>query len=76
MELALGIILMIAAGILIVTVLLQDNKESKLSGAIAGGADTFLGKSKTANKNKKLSIATTIVSIVFVVLVLVSYLMQ
>ncbi len=76
MELALGIILIIAALGIIVTVLLQDNKESKLSGAIAGGADTFLGKSKAASKNKKLSIATAIVSVVFVVLVLVSYLMQ
>ena len=41
-----------------------------------GGAETFFGKSKASTMDKKLSKLTTIVAIVFVVLVLVAYLTQ
>ncbi len=76
MQIAIGIILIIAAVFLIVAVLMQDGKSHNLSGAIAGGAETFFGKSKASTINKKLSTLTTIVAIVFVILVLVSYLIQ
>ena len=66
MEIAIGILLILAAIFLVVAVLMQSGKSHNLSGTIAGGAETFFGKSK----------ATTIVAIVFVVLVLVSYFMQ
>ena len=76
MQIAIGIFLIIAAVFLVVAVLMQSGKSKNLSGAIAGGADTFFGKSKEKTKEHELSKATTIVAIVFVVLVLVSYLMQ
>jgi len=76
MQIAIGIILIVFAVFLVVAVLMQDGKSHNLSGAIAGGAETFFGKSKAANINKKLSVLTTIVAIVFSLLVLVSYLMQ
>lgn len=69
-----GIILLVLAAALVVLVLLQSDNDGKLSGAIAGGADTFYGKTKGADKNKILTIATAAVSVVFVVLVLVMYL--
>lgn len=69
-----GIILLVLAAALVVLVLLQSDNEGKLSGTIAGGADTFYGKTKGADKNKVLTIATAAVSVVFVVLVLAMYL--
>ena len=77
MEIAIGIVLIIAAVFLVGAVLMQSGKaNNKLSGAIAGGAETFFGKTKGSTIDKKLSKATTIVAIIFVVLVLVSYVMQ
>lgn len=76
MEIAIGIILIISALFLIVAVLMQQGKSHNLSGTIAGGAETFFGKSKASTLDKKLSKLTTIVAIVFTLLVLVSYLMQ
>jgi len=76
MQIAIGIILIIAAIFLIVAVLLQHGKSHNLSGTIAGGAETFFGKTKASTLDRKLSKLTTIVAIVFCVLVLVSYLIQ
>ena len=76
MQIAIGIVLIIAALFLVVSVLMQSGKSHNLSGTIAGGAETFFGKAKGSTIDKKLSKLTTIVAIVFVVLVLVSYLMQ
>ena len=73
MDIALGIVLLVLAVALVALVLLQQGKDKNLSGAIAGGADTFFGKSKGGNSNKLLSNITTIVSVVFVVVVLVMY---
>ncbi len=73
----LGILLILASVFLIVSVLLQGGKSNnRLSGAIAGGAETFFGKSKADSMEKKLSKVTAIVAVVFAVLVLVVYLIQ
>ena len=71
--LVIGIILLVLAVALIALVLMQQGKDKKLSGAIAGGSDTFYGKSKTATKDKMLSMITMIIGIVFTVLVVVMY---
>ncbi len=76
MEIAIGIILIITAIFLIIAVLMQQGKNHNLSGAIAGGAETFFGKSKGSTLDKKLSKLTTIVAVVFVIVVLISYLSQ
>ena len=76
MEYVIGTILILAALFLIGAVLMQSGKAHNLSGTIAGGAETFFGKSKASTIDKKLSRATTIVSIVFVILVLVFYVSQ
>ena len=76
MEIALGIILIVASVFLIVAVLMQNGKSHNLSGVIAGGAETFFGKSKGDTLDKKLSKLTTVVAIVFVLIVVVVYLMQ
>lgn len=75
-QLVIGIILLVFAVFLIVAVLMQQGKAHNLSGTIAGGAETFFGKSKAQTINKKLSILTTVVAIIFVLLVGTVYVMQ
>ena len=74
MNIVVGILLIIAAVVLIVSVLLQHGKDHNLSGTIAGAGESFFGKSKAGTIDRKLSVVTTVVSIIFVVLVLVMYL--
>lgn len=76
MELALGIILLVVAVFLVVAVLMQHGKSHNLSGTIAGGSETFFGKSKAQTIDKTLSRLTTIVAIVFVVIVVITYVIQ
>ncbi len=73
MELAFGIILLVMAVFLIVAVLMQSGKDKNLSGTIAGGADTFFSKSKATTMDKVLSKLTTIVAVVFAVIVIAMY---
>ncbi|MBQ3489264.1 MAG: preprotein translocase subunit SecG [Clostridia bacterium] len=78
LQIILGIVLLLAAIFLIVAIMLQDKAKRGLSGAIAGGSDNnnYLGnKNGTApQKGKLLSKVTTIVAIVFAVVVVVAYL--
>lgn len=77
MDIVIGIILILAAVFLIIAVLLQSGKDKSLSGTIAGGsAETFYGKTKSNSKEQKLSRLTTVVAVVFVALVLVSFVIQ
>lgn len=73
MELVFGIVLLVMAVFLIVAVLMQSGKDKKLSGTIAGGAETFFGKSKASQMEKTMSLITTIVAIVFVLVVVAMF---
>ena len=72
-EFVLGIVLLVFAIALIVLVLFQSGKDKRLSGTIAGASETFFGKSKAADNDKKLTIATAILSVIFAIVVLVMY---
>ena len=52
-------------------VLLQQGKRAGLSGAIAGGAETFFGKNKAKSYEGKLALATKISASAFIVLSIV-----
>ena len=65
-----GILLLISALVMIVTVLLQSSERSGL-GAISGAAETFFGKNKSKGMDAKLALITKICAIVFVVLSIV-----
>ena len=69
-------VMILMAIFLVIAVLMQSGKDSHLSGTIAGGAETFFGKTKGKTIDRVLSKATTIVSIIFVVLVLLVYVFQ
>lgn len=65
-----SIIYVIFALFLICVVLLQSGKSAGLSGAIAGGMDTFLSKNKAKTWDSKLAKATKWVAIGFLILTL------
>ena len=67
MSVVIGILLIIAALIMIVTVLLQSSERSGL-GAVSGAAETFFGKNKAKGMEAKLALVTKISATVFVVL--------
>ena len=74
-EIILGIVLILLSVAIIVLVLLQEGKSAGLSGAIAGGAETFFGKNKSRTMESKLVLITTINAISFFVLALVATLL-
>lgn len=69
-KLIITIIQMIAGIFLIAVVLLQSGKSAGLSGAIAGGMDTFMSKNKAKTWDAKLAKWTKWVAIIFMVLTL------
>ena len=69
----LGICLIVMAVFLTIAVLMQNGKSHNLSGTIAGGAETFFGKSKGRTIDALLSKITTVVSVIFVLVVLLVY---
>ena len=70
-QLVVSIIYFILSLVLIAVVMLQSGKSAGLSGAIAGGADTFLSKNKAKSADARLARMTKWVAIVFMVLTLV-----
>ena len=70
MTLVLTILQLLSALAVTVIVLSQSGKRSGLSGAIAGGADTFLSKGKANTWDARLAKATKWVGLVFVLLTL------
>ena len=76
METIIGIALIVMGVFLIISVLMQSSKNHRISGSIAGGAETFFGREKGKSMDALFNKLTTVVTIVFVVLVLVLYVMQ
>ena len=70
MQLALTIVQVILCLIMVAVVMLQSGKSAGLSGAIAGGADTFLSKNKAKSLDAKLAKMTKWVAIAFILLTL------
>ena len=73
MIIALSILLILVAIALIVLVLMQSGKGKELSGAIAGGNNSYLGNSPTSNKDKLLFKITAVLTVVLAILVLALY---
>ena len=71
LKLILTILQLLSGLAVTVVVLLQSGKSAGLSGAIAGGAETFLSKGKAKSLDEKLAKATKWFAIAFVILTLV-----
>lgn len=67
MQTALVIIHVVIAVILTAIVLMQHGKQQGLSGAIAGGAETFFGKNKGRTVDAMLKKFTAVVAILFII---------
>ena len=72
-EIILAVLLGLLSLGLIVAVLMQPGKDKRLSGAIAGGADTFFAKGKAGKWDQLLGKVTVAMFIVFFVVILVLY---
>ena len=66
MQTALIIIHVIIALVLTVIVLMQHGKQQGLSGAIAGGAETFFGKNKGRTVDAMLKKVTAVFAVLFI----------
>ena len=69
-----GVILILASLLITFVVLMQEGRSQNLSGAIAGGADTFLGKAKARTNQAKLERITKWLIAIFFVIVLAAFL--
>lgn len=70
----LGAVLIISAVLIIILVMLQQSQQQGLSGAIAGGADSFFDKNKGRTKEAQLAKFTKILAVIFLVTTLVAVL--
>ena len=67
MKTALIIIQIIISLALILIVLLQQGNSAGMSGAIAGGAETFFGKNKSRSMDGVLKKLTAVCAIIFLI---------
>ena len=70
-QIVLGILLGVISVALIAVVLMQPGKDKRLSGAIAGGSETYFGQGKTARKEKTLNTITVALCLAMFVLLVV-----
>ena len=70
LNLILTIIQVVCGLAVIAVVMLQSGKSAGLSGAIAGGADTFLSKNKAKSVDAKLAKMTKWVAVLWIRLTL------
>ena len=70
-QIIVSIIYFVVSLALVAIVMLQSGKSAGLSGAIAGGADTFLSKNKAKSLDAKLARWTKWVAILWIIITLV-----
>ncbi len=70
LEIVLTVLEVIASIGLIAVVLLQSGKEAGLSGALAGGSETYMGKNQGRSMDKLLASATKWIALAWIVLTL------
>jgi preprotein translocase subunit SecG len=71
LETIFAVLVSLASIALIVIVLLQSGKKAGLSGAIAGGSDTYMSKNKGNDLDQILANSTKWIALAWIVLVLV-----
>ena len=70
----LGAVLIVASIIITIIVLMQEGRSQNLSGAITGGADSFVGKSKGRTIEGKLERLTKWLLVLFFIVVMAAVL--
>lgn len=69
-EIILAVLLVLLSLVLIAVITLQSGKEAGLSGALSGGKDSYLSKSKNGNLDQVLASATKWIALAFGVVAL------
>ena len=72
-EWTLGAVIVVMALFLIVAVLLQSGKDTQMSGAITGSAETFFGQGKGDRRDRFWSRVTIAISVIFALVVIAMY---
>ena len=70
LETILSVLVALASIAVIGVVLLQSGKKAGLSGAIAGGSETYMSKTKNSGLDQMLASSTKWIALVWVILVL------
>lgn len=70
LETILAVLVSLASIAMILIVLLQSGKKAGLSGAIAGGSDSYMSKNKSGDLDQILANATKWVAFAWIILVL------
>ncbi|MCQ2455558.1 MAG: preprotein translocase subunit SecG [Clostridia bacterium] len=71
-KILLGVAVIIVSLVIIAVILLQQGHRAGISGAISGGADTFLSKNKARTFDAVLARVTKYIAILFFVLAIVA----
>ena len=71
LEIVFGAVLLFLYIVIIAVVLLQQGRQAGISGAIAGGADSFLGKHKARDVDSMFERSTKYIAIAFFILTIV-----
>lgn len=74
-EILFGAVLCVSSIVLVVIIVLQQGRQAGLSGAIAGGAETFFGKNKGRTMEAKLAKITKYIAIGFFLIALTATLL-
>ena len=69
-----GAVLIVSSIVITIVVLMQEGRSQNLSGAITGGADSFVGKSKGRTVESKLERLTKWLIGLFFIIVLAAFL--
>ena len=70
LEIILTILVAVTSAALILVVLLQSGKEAGLSGALAGGSETYMSKNKKGSLDQVLARSTKWIALVWILLTL------
>ena len=65
LQIVMGALMIVTSIIIVILVLMQQSRSEGLSGAIAGGAESFLGKNKSRSIESKLVRITKVLAIIF-----------
>ena len=76
LEYILGTLLILVSIVLIILVMAQKSREGGLSGAIAGGSDTFFDKHKGRTMEAKMASMTKWLGVAFFVLTIAATLLM
>ena len=71
-EYILGALVILVSLVIIIAIILQPGRRAGINGAISGGADTFLSKTKARTFDAFLSRWTKYVAIIFFILAIVA----